>query len=70
MPKHLILVDDAQARFIIEAMNVWRRIHEGDHSDQAYAGRGTRLDIGRQLEGKYTKAEAEEIGAIALELLE
>lgn len=70
MPKHLILVDDDAGKFIGEAIDLWRRLHEGDHSEPAYARRGARLDIRRHIEGKYTKAEIEEIAAIALELLE
>lgn len=70
MAKRLLLLDEDQVAFMLEAAATWRRIHAGDMGEKAEHKRVDRFNLVRQLEGKYTKAEREEIGAMALELLE
>lgn len=70
MTKRLVLLDEDQVAFIEEAAATWRRVHEGDHSEKTERQRVDAFNVTRMMKGRYTKAEREEIGAAALDLLE
>lgn len=67
MAKRLLLLDDAEVAFLERAIEAWTTVYTGDRDFEKF--RSDRFDVNRKLAGKYTKAEIEEVGQLALGML-
>lgn len=65
----LLLLNDDEAGFLAEALELWVTIHAGEDSPDMDANRVHRFQVARKLEGKYTDAERHEIGTVALGMM-
>lgn len=66
MAKLLLLTDD-EAAFIEQAVEAWSAVYAGDSDIEDH--RGNRWNVMRKLDGKYTDAEREEVGTVALGMM-
>ena len=70
MAKRLLLLDDEVTELVRLALETWGTVYAGERGEIVERQRVDRFHVTRQLEGKYTAAEVEEIAAAALALLE
>lgn len=63
----LLLLNDDESRFLEQAIEAWSTVYAGDAEFEAR--RVDRFNVKRKLEGKYTEAEREEIGTVALGMM-
>lgn len=70
MSNRLLLVTESEAAYIAKALDLWLTIYAGEFGPEVDEARVDRLHVARKLGGKYTKAEVEEIGSIALKMME
>lgn len=63
----LLLLSDDEARFVEQAIEAWTAVYAGDGEFELH--RVDRFNVKRKLEGKYTDAEREEVGVIALGMM-
>ena len=70
MGKRLVLVGDKEAEFLKLAIKTWEGVYAGDRSEEADSKRMRGFNLTRHLEGKYTKAEIEEIAEVSLSLFD
>ena len=69
MEKRLLLLTDKEAEFIDRAIEAWTAVYAGDRQDFE-RNKPARFDVKRKLAGKYTKAEIEEVGQVALSMMD
>lgn len=70
MGKRLVMVGEKEAEFLKLAIQTWETVYAADRSEEADKKRMRRFNLTRHLEGKYTKAEIEEIGQAAVTLFD
>lgn len=68
--KRLVLVGEKEAEFLKLAIETWKTVYAGDRSEAADSKRMRGFNLTRHLNGKYTKAEREEIAQAALDLMD
>ena len=70
MADRVLLLTDAEAAFLRQALDTWSTIYAGDHSPEVDAFRMDRLQIRRKLEGQYRPDEVQDAVQAALDLME
>lgn len=68
--KRLLLVDEDDIAFLMEAIETWSTVYAGDKAENHQSKVMSRFNVIRHMEGKYTAAEIEEIGQAALDLMD
>lgn len=68
MSKRILILDEPTAEFVRLALAHWTMNTEGDRSDKVKGERVSKFHVERQLDGKYTAAEREEILRAAKEI--
>lgn len=63
----LLLLNDDEARFLEQAIEAWSAVYKGDSDIEEQ--RGNRWNVMRKLDGKYTEAERQEVGTLALGMM-
>ena len=63
----LLLLSDEEDLFLRQAIEAWSAVYAGDSDVEQH--RGSRWNVMRKLDGKYTEAEVEEIGTVALGMM-
>ena len=66
----LLLLTEPEAKFLEAALDTWASVHAGNLDDETERCRVDRFQVLRKLAGKYIDVELEQIGPLALELLE
>lgn len=66
----LLLLTESEAAFQAELLELWVTIHAGEEGKKMDAARVDRFNIQRKLDGKYTAAEIEEVGQVALGMMD
>lgn len=66
----LLLLTESEAAFQAELLELWVTIHAGEEGKKMDAARVDRFHIQRKLEGKYTPGEIEEVGRVALGMID
>ena len=61
---NLLLLTEEEDLFLRQAIEAWSAVYAGDSDIEKR--RGVRWNVTRKLDGKYTDAEFEEIGTVAL----
>lgn len=64
---NLLLLTDEEDLFLRQAIEAWSAVYAGDSDVEEH--RGSRWNVMRKLDGKYTDAEFEEIGTVALGMM-
>lgn len=63
----LLLLSDEEDLFLRQAIEAWTAVYAGDSDVEER--RGDRWNVMRKLDGKYTDAEREEVGTVALGMM-
>lgn len=64
----LLLLNDAEAAFLEQALELWTVIHAGEQDEATDRLRVDRFNVHRKLEGKFTDAEREQVAVEALKV--
>ena len=64
---NLLLLTDDEDLFLRQAIEAWSAVYAGDEEFELH--RVDRFNVTRKLDGKYTEAEVEEIGTVALGMM-
>jgi hypothetical protein len=64
---NLLLLTDEEDLFLRQAIEAWSAVYAGDSDIEKR--RSDRWNVMRKLDGKYTDAEVEEIGTVALGMM-
>lgn len=66
----LLLLTEPEAKFLEAALDTWASVHAGDLDAETERCRVDRFQVLRKLSGRYLNVELEQIGPLALALLE
>lgn len=66
----LLLLNDAEAAFLEQALETWTVIHAGEQDAKTDRLRVDRFHVSRKLAGKWTEGEREQVAIEALKVVE